>query len=116
MQLRFLVNELRTDYASVTNALKTASSVRQASDVVLLEFERPVDQSESVKILRASYGQKYYDLYHSGGGDIVYYTVQPGDTLSSIAQKFGTTVQQLCEWNHITNPDQIYVGQVLRVK
>lgn len=116
MQLRFLINELASDFRTVSNTLMSATSVRQASDVVLTQFEQPADQSESVKQLRASYGQKYYDLYHSGGGDIEYYTVQPGDTLSSIAIMFGTTVAKLCEWNHITNPDYIEVGQVLIVR
>lgn len=44
------------------------------------------------------------------------YTVVSGDTLSKIAAKFGTTINQLCKWNNISNPNLIYVGQVLRVK
>lgn len=43
------------------------------------------------------------------------YTVQPGDTLSSIAAKFGTSYQTLANLNGISNPNLIYVGQVLRV-
>lgn len=43
------------------------------------------------------------------------YTVQPGDTLSSIAAKFGTNYQALANLNGISNPNLIYVGQVLRV-
>lgn len=45
-----------------------------------------------------------------------YYVVQRGDNLTRIAQKYGTTVGQLVEWNHIQNPNLIYPGQVLRVK
>ena len=48
------------------------------------------------------------------GGD-TYYTVVSGDTLSGIAARFGVTVSQLCSWNNISNPNKIYVGQVLRV-
>lgn len=44
------------------------------------------------------------------------YTVQKGDTLTKIAKRFGTTVKQLQEWNNISNPNKIYVGQVLIVK
>jgi len=44
-----------------------------------------------------------------------YYTVVSGDSLSRIAYKYGTTVQQLCEWNSISNPNLIYVGQRLKV-
>lgn len=43
------------------------------------------------------------------------YTVQSGDTLSSIAAKFGTNYQMLASLNGISNPNLIYVGQVLRV-
>ena len=43
------------------------------------------------------------------------YTVRSGDTLSSIAAKFGTSYQTLASLNGIANPNFIYVGQTLRV-
>lgn len=43
------------------------------------------------------------------------YTVRSGDTLSSIATRFGTSYQTLASLNGIANPNLIYVGQVLRV-
>jgi len=44
------------------------------------------------------------------------YTVQPGDTLSGIARKFGTTVEALLKLNpSIANPNFIRVGQALQV-
>ncbi len=43
------------------------------------------------------------------------YTVKKGDTLSEIAQKYGTTVKKLQELNGIKNPNKIYVGQKLKV-
>lgn len=43
------------------------------------------------------------------------YYVQAGDTLSSIATKFGTTVSSLVSINHISNPNVIYVGQKIYV-
>lgn len=63
MQLDFLCKELKESYSTVYSALKTASSVREASDIVLMKFERPADQSEAVKLKRANMGQKYYNLY-----------------------------------------------------
>lgn len=43
------------------------------------------------------------------------YTVQPGDTLSKIAAKFGTTVQTIAAANHIANVNLIQVGQRLDI-
>ncbi len=43
------------------------------------------------------------------------YTVQTGDTLFQIAQRFGTTVERLTQLNNLTNPDVINVGQVLTI-
>ena len=45
----------------------------------------------------------------------VYYTVQRGDTLSEIAQRYGTTVQEISSINNISNPNLIYPGQVFRI-
>lgn len=45
-----------------------------------------------------------------------YYVIQPGDNLSSIASRYGTTVSQLCSWNGIANPNLIYAGTKIRVK
>lgn len=46
------------------------------------------------------------------------YTVQSGDTLSSIAQKFNNvvSVDQLAQDNQLSNPNLIMVGQQLTIK
>lgn len=43
------------------------------------------------------------------------YVVRPGDTLSKIAQRFGTTASALSRLNGIANPSAVYAGQVLRL-
>lgn len=43
------------------------------------------------------------------------YIVKPGDTLSNIAAKFGTTYQELAKINNIENPNLIYPGQVIKL-
>lgn len=43
------------------------------------------------------------------------YTVQPGDTLSGIADTYGTTYQKIAADNGIANPNLIYPGQVLKI-
>lgn len=63
MQLDFLWHELSINYRLVLERLKTAFSVREASDIVLTKFERPANQSESVKVKRAGMGQEIFDRY-----------------------------------------------------
>lgn len=43
------------------------------------------------------------------------YVVQAGDTLSQIAYRHGATLDQLIRANRLSNPNLIYVGQVLRI-
>lgn len=77
MQLDFLFKELSEGYKSVLAVLKAATTVKAASDSVLLNFERPADQSDAVKTKRAGYGQTYYDKYAGAagnGGNIMGYT------------------------------------------
>lgn len=45
----------------------------------------------------------------------IYYTVKRGDTLSAIASRYGTTVQEIAQLNRIQNVNLIYPGQVLRI-
>lgn len=44
------------------------------------------------------------------------YRVKPGDTLSSIAARHNTSWQRLARLNNLRNPDQITVGQRLRLR
>lgn len=43
------------------------------------------------------------------------YVVHPGDTLSAIALRHGTTVSALAEANHLADPNLIRVGQLLSI-
>lgn len=62
-QLEFLCKQLSEGYVSVWNTCKTATTVLEASNAMLLKFERPADQSIAVQNKRASYGKTYYDKY-----------------------------------------------------
>lgn len=66
MQLEFLCKELKEQYTnSVYNVLKTATSLQQASDAVLMNFERPLNAA-SQKSKRAGKGQVYYNQFAKG--------------------------------------------------
>ena len=57
------------------------------------------------------YEQRHKD-HHSCANT---YTVRKGDTLSTLARHYGTTVHALARANRIHNPNRIYVGQRLCV-
>jgi len=63
MQVDFLLDELRFDYPRAMYSLENATTVREASDAVLLDFERPKNQTEENQQKRAELGQKYFDEY-----------------------------------------------------
>lgn len=131
MQLEFLYQELSTSYKSVLSTLKNATSILEASNVVLFDFENPYDKSVDTQNRRASIGQKFYDKYAGKKVEVTQevvqevqvkpatndevYTVKSGDTLSGIALKYNTTYQKLAEYNNISNPSIIYVGQKIRI-
>lgn len=62
-QLDFLYQELTTNYSQVLKILTTATTILEASNVVLLKFERPSDQSITIQNKRVAFGQNYYNQY-----------------------------------------------------
>ena len=65
----YLWHELQNDFPGVLSVLQNATSIREASDKVLHDFDAPADQSESVEKVRESNGQYYYNLFANGTGD-----------------------------------------------
>jgi LysM repeat protein len=49
-------------------------------------------------------------------GGAKYHTLAKGENLSTVARKYGTTVDQLCKMNGISKTTKIYAGKKLRVK
>ena len=80
-QLDYMYKEISEYYKSVFNVLKTATSVREASDAVMLKYEKPANQSESNQENRAKYGLTYYNKYSKN--------VQAGgESTMAVTQKF----------------------------
>ena len=69
MQLEFLKNEMGKN---LLLTLKAAGSVQEASDAVLLQYERPANQSQEALDKRAAYGQQFFQKY----GASVYFRVR----------------------------------------
>ncbi len=85
-QLGFLMKELSDGYQSVLSVLKTTDSILEASNAVLLQFERPADQSVTVQHKRASYGQSFYDKYAN--------TTQEGGTAMTAIERLLNTARK----------------------
>lgn len=62
MQLDFMWKEMQ-GYKSMMTTLNGATSVAEASNAVMTQYERPADQSEAAQARRAGYGKTYYDKY-----------------------------------------------------
>lgn len=81
-QLGYLFKELSEGYTGLLATLKTATSVRTASDAVLTKYERPADQSASVQEKRASYGEGYLTKY-AGSSDSQQEPVKGGNNMGN---------------------------------
>ncbi|MDE6259801.1 MAG: hypothetical protein K2M42_02895 [Oscillospiraceae bacterium] len=71
MQVEFLLQELQALFRGVWDKLRTTSSVREASDAVLLDFERPASTTDPKKLQetkdrRAALAQEFYDKFTGG--------------------------------------------------
>ncbi len=65
-QAGYLLQELQALFKGLWDKLRTTASVREASDCVLLQFERPANQSAENCARRAQLGQEFYDKFAGG--------------------------------------------------
>ena len=92
MQLEFLFSELKTSFPKVLKILESATSVKEASDVVLMEFECPYNAA-SQKAKRESFGQKYYTKFvtNKGGSSNMGYKYYTKGVPVKISEHFYST-------------------------
>ena len=117
-QLQYLMIELKNDFSEILVMLKTSTDLYACTIKVMTDFERSGDYSEGLKKFRYDLAKNIYNEFSGNPIDDdenqgKTYKIKPGDTLSGIAAKFGTTVEDLCKLNNIENPDIIYAGQIL---
>jgi len=62
MQLDYLWTEIQK-YKTVVSTLQSAKSIREASDIVALRYEKPKDTSDKALANRAQFGEKYYEMF-----------------------------------------------------
>lgn len=101
------------------NATPSKSIVQVAEDVIAGKYGNGSDRRNKLAsegfdpdAVQAEVNRQLKE----SGTSVQYYKVQPGDTLSEIAQHYGTSVDRLVQLNGIANKNVIYVGQKIRVK
>lgn len=95
MQLEYTWSLWNSNYQSMVNILRSAGSVKEASNAVMLRFEQPYDQSEAAQNKRASIGEKFYAKFASIGGtggatNMGYITTQKGQS-TKLSSYFDST-------------------------
>lgn len=105
-QLDWLMQELSTSYKKVYSVLQTASTIREASDAVLCDFERPANITESTKEKRASYGQEYYDKYAKevGNMSVLIGHASISETVGINGAKGDSTKKEVCTRTWYSKP------------
>ena len=62
-QAEYLIQELTTNYKGITSKINKVKTVREASNIILFEFEKPANQGASVQNTRFEYSYGFYKLY-----------------------------------------------------
>lgn len=97
------LSEIARDYGTTVDSLASANNISDANFIV----------TGQTLTIPGTNGDG-----DSGGSEDTSsssYTVQSGDTLSVISSDYGTTVNALASANNLSNPDLIYVGQVIEI-
>ena len=111
-----IVNEL-VGGNSQPSPLKDTTTI--AREVIAGQWGNGEDRKNRLTSAGYNYSEvqsKVNELLNISKPTIEYYTVQSGDNLTKIANKYGTTVNQIASWNNIKNVNLIYSGQKLRVR
>ncbi|MCC5023622.1 MAG: LysM peptidoglycan-binding domain-containing protein [Candidatus Synoicihabitans palmerolidicus] len=89
----------------------TRSQLTQAVGKLARETNDALDSVVKGMVVRAAISTPKFDDNFPKDG--LSYTVQKGDTLSSIASRFNSTVKNIQNANRITDPTRIQVGRTL---
>ncbi len=86
----------------VVEPKKVETPVAKSAAVVV-----PVTEPEKVEAPAAE--------VKSAEPQVVYHTIAAGESLYGISRKYGVTVDQLQQWNHLASPDKIGMGDKLKI-
>lgn len=97
-------------------ALRYGVSVTELAQANSITNQSRILAGQSLIIPGLSAPDEDADIYNPLiAGMPIIYIVQQGDILSTIAQQYDVTVDQILQANNLGNPDQIFSGQELRI-
>lgn len=109
-QLDAQLSNLRAEMTRAQNAQKNeiVDEVGRQMDRLANQTQRAI-QAQAAPAAPAQEAS-FSDNFPKTG---VTYTIQKGDTLSSIARKLGASVEDIKNANHISDPGKLYVGKTI---
>ena len=90
IQLAYLYAELKGMSGFNTN-VANATNIQQSSDFILLNYERPADQSQAMKNKRQEFAKKYYNEF-AGGSSAGASSISTAQTTSAPAVQYSTVM------------------------
>ena len=98
---------------------KKASSIEELVQEVI-EGKWGNGEERKNKLIRSGYSyeeiqKKVNEKLSSNLSKEIEYQVKVGDTLSKIASLYHMTYQELASYNHLSNPNQIYPNQIIKI-
>ncbi len=94
-------------------------------NLLLMQSNKPARRAHSSQLKNNTKGERKTmektrmtdgDLEQASGGISIPVFVQAGDTVASIAKKFGITPEQLIQTNELQDPNNLTVGTKLNLK
>jgi len=83
---------------------------------LLFDFEKQDIVADSYLFMKGNnrYRRNKTSTYVASNGDVQYYKVRKGDSLSKISRKTGVSISRLCKLNGITQNTKLQINQVLK--
>lgn len=112
-----LINQYNLVQYDIQQNVENSDNIEQlAKDTINGKYGNGEERKQRLGSLYGIVQAKVNELMGVNKQTEIIYTVQKGDCLSKIAQKYNTTVSKIAELNGITNVDFIKVGQKLLIR
>ena len=118
----YMYRDLITEVKRTTKKEEVQTSTKSINELVNEVIEGLWGDGEDRKNRLRNAGYNYETIQSAVNSKLskpkmttVIYTVKKGDTLSKIANKYGTTYKKIADDNGIANPNKIFVGQKIKI-